>query len=137
MKGPVVKNGRIIWQRLLDEVVHVVHRCEWWGCQERNREALCAHHIWGRGMGGAKRDDSPWAVAVLCSQHHTGQESAHDAAHASRESKELFHREVMLRRPIHGWNTILAFMEEHGLDLEANAVREYILELAHKYGEPA
>jgi hypothetical protein len=85
-------------------------------------------------MGGSKRDDNPFAIAVLCAQHHTGgRDSAHGTAYAGAAQKEIIHRKAMLRRPVFIWNRLFAFMEEY--DLPVDEASNQLLRLAGQYGE--
>ena len=78
-------------------------------------DSLAAHHIFGRGSGGSKRNDDPRYVAVLCARHHNmGSPCAHDAEHWNRDFQARLQIHVVTSRTTVEWETLWAYMEEKG-----------------------
>lgn len=121
---PVPKRGgdRIVDGDLLQFIKCTVVRCEWpEGCRRVVRlDNLASHHIYGRGMGGGKRNDHPFFVAILCHAHHnTGVPCAHDAEHWNRSFQAALQRHVKKTRKPDEWTAIWAYMHEKGHPLPA------------------
>ena len=106
---PCPKPGRdrIKNPRLLTFIKETVNRCEWPnGCLSNG--PFAAHHIYGRGSGGGKRDDHPECVAILCHPHHNlGPENAHDARWWNAEGQKRIQEHIMNSRGSEVWFVLL------------------------------
>ncbi len=101
--NPQPKPGkdRVVNRKLLTALKGIIARCEWpEGCGCVGTDNLDAHHIFGRGIGGGKRDDRPDGVAILCSRHHNRGpgENAHDANWWNRAGRERIQAHVRATR---------------------------------------
>lgn len=105
---------RILDPDLLQFLKLTVARCEWPdGCRVKQLDQLAAHHIYGRGMGGSKRNDAPFHVAILCHAHHNmGVPCAHDAEHWTPAFQAQLQRHVKKTRKPDEWTALWAYMRE-------------------------
>lgn len=114
---PKPGKDRVVNRKLLTQLKAIIARCEWpEGCGCVGTDNLDAHHIFGRGIGGGKRDDRPDGVAILCHSHHNRGpgENAHDANWWNRAGQERIHAHILTTRSNMEREAIAALVQGKG-----------------------